>query len=333
MDTLHKTKKSIKLFLIYFSVIISFALFFQLSGGFAFQKANIITNPSEHAVMTSSIREYQKKIKTIDSEILFLKQDMQWLGLKIKRMKDFNRHVPEIMEDSLASKGHNIIALEKIRKRLKWYLQALLKKDSSYARISLPYYKKTGIISVSKVKRNNAVLKENTLGSKKNHADLKTDNKILKKENKDQKKAAFVKVLRHRVKKYGLSDWVEINSDDCCCRLVTRLPILFASGSAKIANTYKIFFKKLAACIRDYDVRVIVDGYADIDPIHNKKYPSNFELGAARAANIVHELVNHGIKPSVFKIDTTGKYRFKARGMSKKKVVERRADLTVIFAV
>jgi len=281
MDTLCKNKNLIKLFLINIFVIIGLILFLAVSGGYAFQEADIITSPSQITGGASSIREYRKKVNIIDSQIFSLKENMKWLGLKIKRIKDFNRHVPEVMEESMASKAHIIESLGKVRKRLTRNIEALLKKHRS--------------------------------------------------SDSAQKKADFVKELRFRVKKCGLGDWIEFAADGECCRLVTRLPILFASGSAKIADTYKNFFKKLATCIRNYDVRIIVDGYADIDAIHNKKYPSNFELGAARAANIVHELIKYGVKPSIFKISTTGKYRFKAKGMSKKKTIERRADLTIIF--
>jgi len=317
MDTLCKNKNLIKLFLINISVSIGLILFLLVSGGYAFQEADIITSPSQITGDASSIREYRKKVNIIDSQIFSLKENMKWLGLKINRIKDFNRHVPEVMEDSMASKAHIIESLGKVRKRLIRNIEALLEKKGSDSETFLPVYKKEKKIVTSNVKENNA--------------DHKKKGVILKKGNTAQKKADFVKELRLRVKKCGLGDWVEFAADGECCRLVTRLPILFASGSAKIADTYKLFFKKLATCIRNYDVRVMVDGYADIDAIHNKKYPSNFELGAARAANIVHELIKYGVKPSIFKIGTTGKYRFKAKGMSKKKTIERRADLTIIF--
>jgi chemotaxis protein MotB len=35
---------------------------------------------------------------------------------------------------------------------------------------------------------------------------------------------------------------------------------------------------------------------------------------------------------SIFRIESTGKYRFAAKGMSKQKTLERRAEVTVIFS-
>jgi len=99
-----------------------------------------------------------------------------------------------------------------------------------------------------------------------------------------------------------------------------------------VSKEYQSFFKKLASFLKPYDVKVLVNGYADTFPIRTKQYPSNFELGAARAANIIHALVKQGLKPSIFKIETTGEYRFAAKEPSKQKSFQRRAQVTVIFS-
>jgi flagellar motor protein MotB len=72
-----------------------------------------------------------------------------------------------------------------------------------------------------------------------------------------------------------------------------RLPILFASGSAnaKVAKEYKTFLKNLLVLVKSHDIIVVVEEYADTDPIHSKKYRSNFELGATRAANVAYILI------------------------------------------
>ncbi|MCD4744453.1 MAG: OmpA family protein [Desulfobacteraceae bacterium] len=108
------------------------------------------------------------------------------------------------------------------------------------------------------------------------------------------------------IKKAGLSDWVDISDTGECLKLKTTLPILFPVGSAEIAKEYKPFFMRFANLLKAYDVQILVNGYADIDSINTKKYPSNFELGAIRAANVVHELIKNGLKPSIFKINSSG---------------------------
>jgi flagellar motor protein MotB len=139
------------------------------------------------------------------------------------------------------------------------------------------------------------------------------------------------KKLYYEIHQAGLADWIEMSDNGECLRLKTTLPILFPIGSAEIAKEYNSFFTRFANLLKAYEVQILVEGYADIDPIHNKKYPSNFELGAIRAANVVHELVKNGLKPSIFKINSPGKYRFTANGEPTQKALERRAEVTVVF--
>lgn len=137
--------------------------------------------------------------------------------------------------------------------------------------------------------------------------------------------------LEARIEKAGLSDWLDIQKDEETgdYQLKTILPILFASGSAKIVKEYQDFLKNLAVLIKDIHGTIVVEGYADIDPIHTPKYPSNFELGATRAANVVHSLVKNGVKPNLFKISSTGKYRLLPLKMSKNKTLERYVNIIV----
>jgi chemotaxis protein MotB len=144
--------------------------------------------------------------------------------------------------------------------------------------------------------------------------------------------AAKLSDIEQAVKKAGLEDWVDVmEADGRCAKINNALPILFSSGSAALAKEYKSFLRKLALFLRPYDVKVYVNGYADTDPIHTFKCPSNLELGASRAANVVHEMVKNGLRPDIFKIGSTGEYRFAAKKESLKKTFQRRAQLTVVF--
>ncbi len=73
---------------------------------------------------------------------------------------------------------------------------------------------------------------------------------------------------------------------------------LFASGSASINAEKRGIIRSLATRIAklDYDdYMVSVEGHTDNVPIHTRRFPSNWELSAARAINVAKLLVKYGI--------------------------------------
>lgn len=245
-------------------------------------------------------QKFKERIQANKSEIRHLNLEKEWLASKVKRLEELKIHVPWRVYNSLEIKQKKINTAINENKRLSVLLKNQLERIGkiNFAPMNAPDDPEE--IQSSDIHENG----------------MPQD---------------FQKELQQNIKNAGLSDWVEIVSGNKCCALQNSLPILFPSGSASLAKEYKVFLKQLAAMLKKYKIHIRIDGYADVDSIRTKKYPSNFELGAARAANIVHELVKNGIKPSVFEISTSGRYRPEAKGMSKKKAFERRAEITVIF--
>ncbi len=234
---------------------------------------------------------YQSRINSTQLEILELKENLEWLNLKIKGMIYSNRPVSQAIYNSVQYKTSRLNALE---------------NERSYCLKQLSKFQKQDEPSI-------------------------IENKISETDVADQD---LIKKLQSRIENAGLSDWivVEQDKDARTCKLKTVLPILFSSGSAVLFKEYNEFLKNFASVIKDFDAQIIVDGYADINPIHTKQYPSNFELGAARAANVVHSLVRYGVKPSIFKIASTGQYRFLPLKMSQNKSLERYVNITVFVS-
>ena len=77
---------------------------------------------------------------------------------------------------------------------------------------------------------------------------------------------------------------VEIQSD-----------ILFASGAAAPSALATSTVRKLAAVLRATPNAVRVEGYTDDLPIRTAQFGSNWELSAARAAGVVHVLIDEGV--------------------------------------
>lgn len=285
--------------------------------------------------LIKKIEMHQKEIKVLDKQIKMLEQDIDWMVLKINQIEDSGRTAPMTLKESISKKEKRIASLMKTRNRLEYvvrYYSELMdtkkKRDLEdiYRKMvpSIKAQKKAMAHEAQPRMMSESISEERTARSASAPVSSKKISGQFNGMSKEQLEAA--------IEKSGLGDWVEIVGDGTCLRLETTLPILFPTGSAKVADEYKTFFKKLADFLKPYDVRVLVNGYADKVPIKNKKYPSNFELGATRAANIVHQMVGYGLKPSIFRVESTGKYRFEAKGMSKQKTLERRAEVTVIFS-
>ncbi len=261
----------------------TFLLFiFFVSQGFPTSDSTVNNNLNDHA--QSMIIEFKNSITSNQLELLDLKENLEWLNLKVNSITSSNRTVPLMLSNSVQYKSKRIQALE---------------RKNAYCMERLLYFQKQAHIP----------------------------EKIQKPETQTTLKIN----IQSRIREFGLSDWLEIvpNQDSGSFTLKTTLPILFSSGSAVLVSDYKKFLKTLAGLIREFDSQIIVDGFADIDPIHTKKYPSNFELGATRAANVVHALIKNGVKPSAFKITSTGRYRILPLKMSKNKTLERYVNIAV----
>jgi chemotaxis protein MotB len=76
-----------------------------------------------------------------------------------------------------------------------------------------------------------------------------------------------------------------------------RSDILFASGVATPSPLAIDTVRRLAGVLGAEPNAVRVEGYTDNQPISTARFPSNWELSAARAASVVHELIAGGVAP------------------------------------
>jgi chemotaxis protein MotB len=90
---------------------------------------------------------------------------------------------------------------------------------------------------------------------------------------------------------------VEINTD-----------ILFASGDARVAEPALPVIDKLARILGPFPNPIRVEGHTDNVPIRTAVFPSNWELSAARAANVVQLFTRGGIDPARLEIIGLGEY-------------------------
>ena len=76
--------------------------------------------------------------------------------------------------------------------------------------------------------------------------------------------------------------------------------LLFASGSAALNESGVEVIRRVASKIRDERASVDVEGHTDsyqIGPALRSRYPTNWELAGARAAQVVRQLSEDGVDP------------------------------------
>jgi chemotaxis protein MotB len=83
--------------------------------------------------------------------------------------------------------------------------------------------------------------------------------------------------------------WVEIE---------IRTDVLFPSGVAQLADPARSVLDNVAAALAQFPNPIRVEGYTDDRPISTRKFPSNWELSAARAGSVARLFREHGVDPA-----------------------------------
>ena len=96
------------------------------------------------------------------------------------------------------------------------------------------------------------------------------------------------------------SQWVEIE---------LKSSVLFTSGNSDLSFLGLEPLQKVIAVAAKLDNPIHVEGFTDDQPISTDKFPSNWELSAARAASVVRLFVEYGIEPSRLSAVGYGEFR------------------------
>ncbi len=94
-------------------------------------------------------------------------------------------------------------------------------------------------------------------------------------------------------------------------RLNLSQGILFATGASRVRAEGRAVLVKVSARLRDLPHRIEVQGHTDDVPIRNpskSRYPSNWELAAARASDVVRLLAESGVDPARMTAVSFGEY-------------------------
>lgn len=112
------------------------------------------------------------------------------------------------------------------------------------------------------------------------------------------------------VRQTRLDDVQVALQDDRSVRVSVPGPMFFDPGEARVKPGMTGFLNSLAAVIRDSRSQVQVVGHTDDTPIHTERFPTNWDLSAARAAAVTTYLVERAnLDPARFTVVAHGMYR------------------------
>ena len=116
--------------------------------------------------------------------------------------------------------------------------------------------------------------------------------------------------------------------------LVLGERIAFNVGEAELLPDFQPTLKQIAEFISSQkDCRVTVAGHTDDTPINNSQFPSNWELSAIRAVNVVRFMVSNGVDPRRISTEGYSAYRpLEPNTTDENKRANRRVEITLIKA-
>ena len=114
-------------------------------------------------------------------------------------------------------------------------------------------------------------------------------------QSKDQ--AERYEELLDYIEENNLSDKVQAQLTAKGLHLTVSDSVMFRSGQAELIEPARTVLRYVAGLLDDRIGSVVVEGHTDNRPISTARYPSNWELSAARAASVVRFMLSQSDVP------------------------------------
>jgi len=109
----------------------------------------------------------------------------------------------------------------------------------------------------------------------------------------NRRQAERFEKLNDYLREKGLQDKVKVSLRPDGIHTVITDSVMFNTGEARIIEPARTILRLLADVIDEEIEAIAVEGHTDNWPIRTYKYPTNWELSAARAASVVRFLQQH----------------------------------------
>lgn len=103
--------------------------------------------------------------------------------------------------------------------------------------------------------------------------------------------------IGENIRRQGMLESVDVLTAAGKVELRIRENILFESGQAELRPAGRAVLDQLLPLLRAEGRDITVEGHTDNVPISTERFPSNWELSAARAAIVVRHLIGAGFPP------------------------------------
>lgn len=106
------------------------------------------------------------------------------------------------------------------------------------------------------------------------------------------------------VENLKLNNQIEISKKNEGVYIELKDKVLYQLGSAELQPQAQEVLDEVIALVKEMNIKnllIEVSGHTDNLPIKSKKYPSNWELSAHRATNVVKYFISKGVNPRSLK--------------------------------
>ncbi len=104
--------------------------------------------------------------------------------------------------------------------------------------------------------------------------------------------------LSKQLEELGLQDSINMKVTRGYAQLEIQDNILYQSSEAQLTTSGQSILKRLTPLLQQSTGLIYIEGHTDNRPIKTRQFPSNWELGAARATSVLHFLASQHIESS-----------------------------------
>lgn len=263
----------------------------------------------EQKNLTASVIEYKTLIHEYRLDLLNLKAEREWIGVKINRIKDQKRDVPDILKEAIKRIDEKMTHHKKEIRRLDDLCKLHIKEMKNLDVQVKKRYGKPYPVWWSWNERvapwMNGGKPKLSHRTDRHDAVYEVAHDVTRKElsvHATPHDSSLQETFEEKIMIAGIQSWVTLASGERGLKLEVQLPILFGLGKTEVADDYKHFFNKLSSLIKPYHVVIEVSGFPDSNTTDKKSFVSNMAMGTKRATNVVKEFMKTGLPPSAFKI-------------------------------